>query len=129
MKKSRTPLLVAIAVILGGMLTWMVVVQLQARADKRVDPERDECIQNLTMLMELTQMWWELERKPAGAVPTPQDLNRFVRGRRPDNQGFDSVVCPRGGRYLLRSTAEPPQCTHGIEKPASGHHLATEAGP
>ncbi len=129
MTKLRTGILAAPAILLVGMLAWMVLAQLREHADNRSDPERDQCISNLALLKESTQMWWELEHKPPGAVPTPKELDRFVRGRSLEGKGYDLLVCPRGGSYLLRSTEEVPECSYGVENPASGHHLTIATAP
>jgi len=102
---------------------------MHERAANRSDPERDHCISNLKLLKETTQMWWELRQKPPGAVPTPKDLDPFIQERSPERKGYDTIVCPRGGSYLLRSTEDVPECSYGVENPASGHHLATATTP
>jgi len=129
MTKLRTGILAATAILLVGMLACIVSAKLRERAGNRSDPERDQCISNLEILKESTQMWWELEQKPPGAVPTPTELDRFIRGRSLAGKGYDAIVCPRGGSYLLRSTEDVPECSYGVENPASGHDLAITTTP
>ncbi|HEY1663871.1 MAG TPA: hypothetical protein VGI03_15745 [Verrucomicrobiae bacterium] len=69
--------------------------------------EHDTCMNNLRQI-DAAKNEWALETgKPAGSVPTEQDLAAYLTG------GV-FPVCPSGGVYTIGAVGTPPSCSvHG----------------
>jgi multidrug efflux pump subunit AcrA (membrane-fusion protein) len=71
------------------------------------------CINNLRQIDGAKQQWALENRKSADAIPTPQDLAKFIRsGILP--------TCPAGGVYTLNAVRADPTCSipgHALPPP------------
>ncbi len=73
--------------------------------------QRNACINNLRQLDAAKQQWALEFNKPAGAVPTAQNITPYL-----PNQALP--VCPAGGGYTLNAVGAAPTCN------MPGHVLA-----
>ncbi len=62
------------------------------------------CINNLRQLDGAKQQWALENGKTAEAVPTPNDVARYLAGNKLPS-------CPGGGTYSLNSVKDPPTCS------------------
>ena len=62
------------------------------------------CVTNLRQLEGAKQQWALETGKTADAIPTPQDILRYL----PNNQ---APVCPSGGVYTLNAVGKNPTCS------------------
>lgn len=65
---------------------------------------RNQCINNLRQIDAAKDEWALENNKPAGAIPTAQDLLPYLT-----DQTFP--VCPSGGTYTIGSVGVPPTCS------------------
>ncbi len=65
---------------------------------------RNQCINNLRQIDAAKDEWALENNKPAGAVPTAQDLLPYL-----PNNNFPA--CPSGGTYTIGAVGVPPTCS------------------
>lgn len=79
--------------------------------------QKNACINNLRIIDMAKQQWALENNKPADAVPTAEDLDRFIPG------GFAHLHCPRGGEYVIGKASDQPTCS------IPGHELLQSYAP
>ncbi len=95
-------LLVPVAVVPG----MLAAIALPNFARARQTAQLNACINNLRQIDGAKQQWGLENKKPAGAIPTWDDLKPYL-GR---GQGR-TLVCPAGGVYTIRALTNSPTCS------------------
>lgn len=78
--------------------------------------QRNACINNMRMIDSAKQQWALENQKEADALPTPADLDRYLK------TGFAGLQCPKDGTYTINSLELKPTCSitgHGLPADAS----------
>lgn len=63
------------------------------------------CINNLRQIDGAKQIWALENKRDGSQTPTGQELDKYLK------HGFDSLVCPAGGRYLINPVGQKPTCS------------------
>jgi len=63
------------------------------------------CISNLRQIDSAKQTWAIENKKDDSQTPTGHDLDTYLKG------GFNTRVCPAGGRYSINSVGQKPTCS------------------
>ncbi|MDB6020560.1 MAG: hypothetical protein JWQ04_417 [Pedosphaera sp.] len=83
----------------------------QTAAYKNSQAQATLCINNLRQIEAAKQQWALENKKPADAVPTPEDLTPYLANPA-------QIVCPAGGVYTVNAIGVLPACS------VPGHSLA-----
>ncbi|HEX4265045.1 MAG TPA: DUF4190 domain-containing protein [Verrucomicrobiae bacterium] len=67
--------------------------------------QKNVCINNLRTIDAAKQQWALENKKTGNDVPTPADLDPYIKG------GFASLHCPKDGVYNINRVAEAPTCS------------------
>lgn len=87
---------------------------LKHHLEDREWPADPSCANNLRILDGAKRQWALENQKQGSDVPTPADLDEYLRG------GFKAVQCPQGGTYTINALDQPPMCS------VAGHELPPE---
>ena len=98
---------------LGGLITGYVCIGLTVLLSIIAVPnflkarevsQANTCLNYLTQISAAKQQWALENHKDTNAVPTWDDLNKWLKGRAP-------LKCPAGGTYSINAVGELPTCT------------------
>jgi len=111
---GRKRLSLAIPIALVFLL--LAAMSIPSAIPARPTAQRNACIHNLRQIRDAKIQWAGANNKPAGAIPTEDDLCG-TNG----NTGIlrDRLYCPRGGTYTIEAVGKNPSCSFSNK----GHRL------
>ena len=63
------------------------------------------CVNNLRQIDAAKQAWAQENKKDESQTPRGQDLTPYLKN------GFNTLICPAGGTYLINQVGEKPTCS------------------
>lgn len=88
-----------------ALIPLLVVLAIPNFVKARDTAQKNVCIHNLRLIDHAKQQWAMENNKQADAVPTPEDLDRYIPG------GYAHLHCPRGGEYVIGQCLDAPTCS------------------
>ena len=95
------------------LIPMMAAIAIPNFVKARETAQKNQCIQNLRMIDGAKQQWALENNKTSDAVPTAQDINKYL----PNGRTFESFHCPKDGTYTINNVGEAPACS------VPGHQL------
>ena len=87
----------------------MVAIAIPNFVKARTTAQKNACINNLRQIDGAKQQWALANKKTADDEPIGSDLNEYLgRGA---TAGFQSLQCPAGGHYTIKTVSESPTCS------------------
>jgi len=112
---------------IGGLVTGYIslalipvfaAIALPNFVKARDTAQKNACINNLRVIDGAKQQWALENSKPADAVPTAADLDRYIPG------GYAHLHCARGGEYVIGQVNAAPTCSIPGHSLDSSHSYA-----
>jgi len=88
-----------------ALIPLLAAIALPNFVKARDTAQKNACINNLRVIDGAKQQWALENSKPADAVPTAADLDRYIPG------GYAHLHCPRDGEYVIGQVDEAATCS------------------